>query len=78
MSQSLIIRIDAARTKVATAHRILDEETATLRNLENSRVDCAHIFSKPVLNYEHEGGYCTECGINELYAHTLRKLYAKL
>ena len=72
------MRIDAARTRVATAWKALDEEIATLRDLENSRVDCAHIFSEPVLNYEHEGGYCTECGINELYAHTLRKLNAKL
>lgn len=27
-----------------------------------------HVFTPPLKNYEHEGGTCTKCGINEVHA----------
>ena len=54
------------------------QRTAQIRDellqLENSRADCDHKWDDGVTGYEHEGRYCTECGINELYAPTLALL----
>lgn len=73
MEYSLKLRIGLAEHKVTAAKRALEIETAELRKLENARVHCPHTFEPAVKGYEHEGGYCTLCGINELYAHTLAK-----
>ena len=71
MVYPLIVRIKTAQFNVSQAKKALDHETAELRKLEADRVHCKHIFERADKGYEHEGGYCSECGINELYAHTL-------
>ena len=39
-----------------------------INELHEERVHgCKHDFSKPVPGYEHEGGTCLHCGINEVY-----------
>lgn len=53
------------------ATKNLEAETAELHELESARIYCSHTFEPAVVGYEHEGGHCTKCGINELYAHTL-------
>lgn len=70
---SLITKIWRQEDRVRNITIKLHIEEVKLRSLELKRIDCTHIFSKPVLNYEHEGGTCIKCGINELYAHTLSK-----
>lgn len=32
------------------------------------RAFCDHVFTPPLKNYEHEGGECKICGINEVHA----------
>ena len=66
------MRIGAAQRRVAQVQKTLDLETAELRELESARVYCEHTFEPALKGYEHEGGYCTRCGINELYAKTLK------
>lgn len=39
-----------------------------LEGMLEERGDCDHEFSAPMKNYEHEGGTCVKCGINEVYA----------
>lgn len=39
-------------------------------DLLRQRAYCKHVFSKPIKGLEHEGGACTECGINEVYARS--------
>lgn len=39
---------------------------------EAERAKCQHDFEPPPAAYAHEGGCCRHCGINELFAHTLR------
>jgi hypothetical protein len=39
-----------------------------IAELEATRKDCEHVFSDAVKGFEHEGGQCSQCGINELYA----------
>ena len=70
----LIRQIQRQEDRVRKAALKLHIEESALRSLELNRMHCDHIFSKPVLNYEHEGGTCIKCGINELYAHTLSNL----
>ena len=39
-----------------------------INELHKERVHgCKHEFSKPIPGYEHEGGHCLHCGINEVY-----------
>ena len=64
-------RIAIAHLAVDIATRKLDVETAELRELVAARVYCLHTFEPADKGYEHEGGHCSKCGINELYAHTL-------
>lgn len=69
------------KTKIEDAQKYLRqmqmrvrEQEAFLEELEDQRADCKHTFSKPLKGYEHEGGYCTKCGINEIYAPTHKKM----
>ena len=34
---------------------------------------CDHDFNKPLQGYEHEGGTCVKCGLNEIYIAHRRK-----
>ena len=36
------------------------------------RKKCDHTFSAPVRGYEHEGGICVKCGINEVHAACMK------
>lgn len=31
---------------------------------------CHHEFTRPMVGYEHEGGECIYCGINQVYAES--------
>lgn len=39
-----------------------------LEEMKKEQGDCDHEFTPPIKNYEHEGGTCVKCGINEVYA----------
>lgn len=39
-----------------------------LVELRAQQQHCQHVFSKALPGYEHEGGTCEVCGINEVYA----------
>ena len=73
MTPTLKERIARSQYLVDLAAKKLATETAELRKIEAERVHCPHTFERAVPGYEHEGGYCSLCGINELYAHTLAK-----
>lgn len=51
--------------------QIIDEKSSLLFLMETRR-DCHHVFSAPVPGYEHEGGTCTQCGINEVHAACMK------
>lgn len=67
----LIDRIREQEGIVCQQRAILLKAQKELDALLDQRVSCLHTFSRPLKHYEHEGGYCTECGVNELYAYTL-------
>lgn len=39
-----------------------------LNDLKLQRSKCHHVFTQAPAGLEHEGGQCTLCGINEVYA----------
>lgn len=49
------------------AHRLFEQDEL-IRELESWRLACNHSFTKPIQGFEHEGGHCELCGINELFA----------
>jgi hypothetical protein len=73
MSKDDILKIKMslvkARFDLASAeHEVLVSQ----KKLEQAQMACEHKFAKPELNFEHEGGHCEICGINELYFQTLK------
>ncbi len=43
-------------------------------DLENEALRlCNHSFTKPIKGYEHEGGSCILCGLNQIYAEQFNK-----
>jgi len=72
---SLKDEIEAKRKEIAALEQSIGDRKRELTALENSRVKCAHTFSAAVRGYEHEGGHCTKCGINQLHADTLAWQY---
>lgn len=71
--KSLKEQIEAKRKEVLAKREEVWREEKILRQLEESRVHCEHEWDKGVKGYEHEGVYCIKCGINDLYADTLKR-----
>jgi hypothetical protein len=65
---SLKDQIDYAEKQVREQEEKLELLYGVVKELKSYRSECRHIFSAPLKGYEHEGGYCTKCGINELAA----------
>jgi len=68
---TLLEQITEYRQEITARRNAIDVYELALRKLEDSRVDCKHQFSKSIVGYEHEGGTCLLCGINEIHAYTL-------
>ena len=66
-----LARLDAQIRKAESALTLLRKRRKEVEALQKT---CDHKFTPPLKNYEHEGGYCSECGVNELYAYTLKAL----
>ena len=66
---SLIKEIEHAQTLLRLAEQEVRARKDIIAKLEGQRSQCRHIFRPAVKGYEHEGGHCIECGINEVYAY---------
>lgn len=66
-------KIDDKRKELQQAREAAWRVEKELRLLEESRVDCEHVWDNGVKGYEHEGVHCIKCGINDMYASTLEK-----
>lgn len=56
----------AEKTRWELAKR-LAEQDAVIAELKSYRFECDHDFAPALKGYEHEGGHCRKCGINEVY-----------
>lgn len=64
---SLLDQINHAEKTRREIARRLAEQDEMIAVLKSYRFECKHEFSKPWPGYEHEGGQCVHCGINEVY-----------
>ena len=64
----LIDVIEEAQSKVDKAYSAWMFAVAELDQAKARRNDCEHSFMPALLGYEHEGGYCNKCGINQVFA----------
>lgn len=63
---SLKMQIEHAHKHRREIAKRLKEQDDLIKELESYRWECNHEFSAPLKGYEHEGGHCTKCGINEV------------
>lgn len=63
--------------KIRTAHLVQNaigdlfhQQAQVINGLMEQRKTCKHEFTPAIRGYEHEGGSCKHCGINELAAHS--------
>ena len=74
---SLKHRIEEMQQELMLKKNAVDVYEKELRILKDSRVHCDYEWDTGIKGYEHEGRYCTKCGINELYMHTLKSWLVK-
>jgi hypothetical protein len=70
---TLLQQIALAQHELMVRRNLVSSQEHIVRNLENLRLDCKHEFNPPYVGYEHEGGNCKLCGINELHNYTLQQ-----
>lgn len=59
--------INALQFEISMDEKALAQKRERLEQKLKSRFNCAHSFTKPLPGFEHEGGQCEYCGINEVY-----------
>lgn len=65
---NLKVQIQHAQSVRDQLAQRLAEQDQLLRELRKLQMtECDHEFSKPLKGYEHEGGTCIHCGINEVF-----------
>lgn len=56
----------AEKTRHQIAQRLMEQDEL-LAELRALRFECDHDFAPALPGYEHEGGHCKKCGINEVF-----------
>ena len=64
---TLLDQINHAEKKRREMAQRLAEQDAMIMELKSYRFECDHDFAPAFPGYEHEGGHCKKCGINEVY-----------
>ncbi len=64
----LIDMIDQVDAMIRELKSALADMNKYKEDLLLERAFCDHVFTPPLKNYEHEGGTCKLCGINEVHA----------
>ena len=64
---TLLDQINTAEKKRREIAQRLAEQDAVIAELKSYRFECVHDFAPALKGYEHEGGHCTKCGINEVF-----------
>ena len=66
--QTLLQKIQECEYEIRQRQYAIDQYRLKLKALEQERADCDHEFDPAPNGYEHEGGMCWKCGINQVYA----------
>jgi hypothetical protein len=67
MSVTLLDQIEHAEKQRRELAKRLAEQDAMIAELKSYRFECNHDFASALKGYEHEGGHCIKCGINEVF-----------
>jgi hypothetical protein len=67
MQVSLLAQIEHAEKKRREIAQRLAEQDAMIMELKSYRFKCNHDFAPAPKGFEHEGGHCKNCGINEVF-----------
>ncbi len=67
MTVSLKMQIETAEKHYAQTMQRLKEQEEMIDELKSWRFECDHDFLPALKGYEHEGGHCKKCGINEVF-----------
>ena len=70
-------QIDTAKKRYFELEVSMSLQRQVIKELESLRWECDHEFSPPLKGYEHEGGQCTKCGINEVMWDCNKKYHVK-
>lgn len=62
----------ATKNLVALRARVTEQESL-IKELNDLRAECKHDWDTGVPGWEHEGRYCTKCGINDQFAPLHKK-----
>lgn len=62
----------ATKNLVALQARVREQEVL-IKELNDLRAECNHEWDSGIPGFEHEGHYCTKCGINDQYAPVHKK-----
>ena len=57
---------DAEHNRRVIAKQLMEQD-AKIAELKAQRFECKHDFAPALKGYEHEGGHCKKCGINEVF-----------
>jgi len=71
---TLLMEIEHAQKHLRAFQQRLNEQHQVIRELEDRRADCIHDWDKGLKGWEHEGRICKQCGINEQYAPTHKRM----
>jgi len=64
---TLLMQIETAEKKRREIAQRLMEQDELLAELRAMRFKCDHEFAPALKGFEHEGGACKHCGINEIF-----------
>lgn len=64
---SLLDEINEAERELRFLQDQVKRQSQVVADLKYQRLTCNHRFTKPIIGYEHEGGSCVRCGINEVF-----------
>lgn len=64
---TLLMQIETAEKNRRQIAQRLAEQDAMIMELKSYRFECDHDFAPALKGYEHEGGTCKLCGINEVF-----------
>ena len=62
---TLLDQIKQAEKELKFREDEVKRQKQVVADLMYKRLTCNHTFTKPIIGYEHEGGQCVHCGINE-------------
>ena len=67
-SMSIKYKLNSLRRDIYGYQNQIEECRDEINELTDLALNvCDHVYSTPIKGYEHEGGTCIKCGLNQIY-----------